>query len=67
MKRTLLRDEQTQRAALRVVQAMVQHQILSCEQLAELVPIVTGFSGHISEDCRMLMYETLIKAYSNIL
>lgn len=61
------RDEPIQTAALKLVQGMVQHQTLSNEQLKSLLPLVTKFGSHSSETCRLVMYETLIVAYSNIL
>ena len=56
-----------QTAALKLVQGMVQHQTLKNEEMSALFPLVTKFGGHSSESCRLLMYETLIVAYSNIL
>jgi hypothetical protein len=61
------RDEPTQTAALKIVQGMVQHQTLNEEQLCSLLPLVTKFGSHSSEACRVLMYDTLITAYGNIL
>lgn len=61
------RDEPTQTAALKIVQGMVQHQTLSNEQLSSVLPLVAKFGSHSSDTCRVLMYDTLITAYRNIL
>ena len=61
------RDEPTQTAALKIVQGMVQHQTLSEEDMATLLPVVVKFGTHSSVTCRTSMYETLITAYSNLL
>lgn len=60
------RDEPTQLAALKLVQRMVQHQTLKQEYTAAIMPLIFKFGEHSSEDCRALMYEVLITAYSNL-
>ena len=59
------RDEPTQMASLSIVQGMVQHQTLTLEQTATLLPLLTAFGSHPSQPCRLIMYDTLITIYNN--
>ena len=60
------RDEPTQLAALEIVKRLSQHHHLDTKQTAALVPMITGFGSHSSEQCRQLMYEILVIIYNNI-
>ena len=59
------RDEPTQMASLGIIQGMVQHQTLTLEQTATLLPLLTAFGSHPSQPCRLVMYDTLITIYNN--
>ena len=54
-------------SALKLAQSMVQHQTLSDEERASLIPVLITFRTHSSVACRTVMYETLITAYNNLL
>ena len=58
------RDEPTQLAALKICQGMLQH--LSYAHLSELLPLLTAFGHHSSQQCRLLMYDIFIWIYTNL-
>lgn len=58
------RDEPTQLASLNICQGMLGR--LKQEHMSELLPLLRAFGRHISQKCRLIMYDILIWIYNNI-
>ena len=61
----LYRDESTQSASLGIVQKILTQ--LSNEELSQILPVlITSFSTHSSTQCRIVLYNILMRVYNKL-